>query len=729
MKILFFCTAHNSLSQRLYLELSSSGHNVSIEYALSDEKMIEAVALFHPDLVLCPFLITRVPQEIYNTILTLIMHPGPPGDAGPSALDWVLLGDDGSTDDAGRLLTELDSKPMRPGRTHWGVTVLQAVEQFDAGPVWAFEQFPVDIDQSGLTKSELYRGPMTRAAINAIRHALTRVQNTAKASRLSSQSSFTPKLKADPLYGQLSVSESLPFQGGKTHHRPLLKAAQRDFDVSRHSFYQISRRIRCADSQPGVLSKVFGPSLFLYEGIVDENLAARHSMPIQGTTTKIIAVRDEAVCICTCDGKGLWITHLRRPKGSNPILFPKVPATSCLGEIGILSAAQTQKLSCSSTCDWSRASYGTFQEIWVDFDVDENFNKTAYLYFKFYNCAMATDQCSRLIEAMNYIISESTAENPLHAVALMGGSYFSNGIALNVIEAAADPAEESWLNINRIDDVVHYILYEFPGHGILTIAAIRGNAAAGGVALAAACDIIIAGSEAFLNPAYRTVGLYGSEYHTLSYYGRCGKARAKKILRAMTPMRPLEAQRIGLIDYIFPGTGEELEDYIRSHIVMLLRPRCPNRGLWKAKVDLSLASLARARATELIEMSKDFWSTRSIRYHDRRFDFVRKVKPVHTPLRFAKHRRPIHAQCFDFEERDDFDDLEYYRKSAEVQLKARLYDEISTSRRSSIVTLPRLETAGLGARKTETMFSCYYKPIDDLPSPPETPLLGATSST
>ena len=365
----------------------------------------------------------------------------------------------------------------------------------------------------------------------------------------------------------------------------------------------------------------------------------------------------------------------------------------------------------------------------MDFDVDENFNKTAYLYFNFYNGAMATDQCSRLIEAMNYIISESTAENPLHAVALMGGSYSSNGIALNVIEAAADPAEESWLNINRIDDVVHYILYEFPGRGILTIAAIRGNAAAGGVALAAACDITIAGSEAVLNPAYRTIGLYGSEYYTLSYYGRCGKARAKKILRAMTPMRPLEAQRIGLIDYIFPGTGEELEDYIRSHIVMLLRPRCLKRGLWKAKVDLSLASLARARATELIEMSKDFWSTCSIRYHDRRFDFVRKVKPVHTPLRFAKHRRLIHAHCFDFEETDDFDNLEYYRKSAEVQLKARLCDEISTSRRSSIVTLPRLETAGLGARKTETMFSCYYKPIDDLPSPPETPLLGATSST
>ena len=91
MKVLFLCTAHNSLSQRLYLELSSLGHDVSIEYALSDEIMQDAVALFSPDLIICPFLTTRVSKEIYNRVLTLIIHPGPPGDAGPSALDWLRM--------------------------------------------------------------------------------------------------------------------------------------------------------------------------------------------------------------------------------------------------------------------------------------------------------------------------------------------------------------------------------------------------------------------------------------------------------------------------------------------------------------------------------------------------------------------------------------------------------------------------------------------------------------
>ena len=441
-------------------------------------------------------------------------------------------------------------------------------------------------------------------------------------------------------------------------------------------------------------------------------------------------MRDEVICVATSDGKGVWITHVRRPKGKDPALWPKVPATSCLAELGILSEARIQSLRWPSTCDWSPASWSTYQEIWVDFDIDRNRNKTAYLYFDFYNGAMSTDQCSRLIDAMNYIVSESTAKSPVRAIAFMGGSYFSNGIALNVIEAAADPAYESWLNINRIDDVVHYILQDLPARGILSIAAVRGNAAAGGVALATACDFVIAGSDVVLNPAYRAIGLSGSEYHTVSYVGRCGKVNATKILRAMTPLSPLQAQRMGLIDYIFPGTGEQLEDYIRSHISMLLQPACLKRGIWKAKVDLSPSALSRARATELSEMGKDFWSARSIRYHGRRFEFVRKVKPLETPLRFAKHRREHDGSRVDVEETDEFDDVEHYTKSAEAHLLARLreqiLDEMSTPRNASAVSLTERPciTIDLCADKKELLFGCYYTPpnVEDIITPPETPL-------
>ena len=220
MKILFLCTAHNSLSQRLYLDLTASGHNVSIELALSDEAMLDAVGLFGPDLVICPFLTARVPLEIHSKVLTLIIHPGPPGDVGPSALDWLLIGDDGTIDDANETLKALDIEPVKSGRTHWGVTILEAIEDFDAGPVWAFEQFPVDIDQPGLTKSELYRGPVTRAAVAATKCAIERVRQSAPRRRLSigriSVTPYSSNLRPDKSFGERSVTDNLPFQGGKT---------------------------------------------------------------------------------------------------------------------------------------------------------------------------------------------------------------------------------------------------------------------------------------------------------------------------------------------------------------------------------------------------------------------------------------------------------------------------------------------------------------------------------
>ena len=50
--------------------------------------------------------------------------------------------------------------------------------------------------------------------------------------------------------------------------------------------------------------------------------------------------------------------------------------------------------------------------------------------------------------------------------------------------------------------------------GIVTVACVRSNAAAGGVALAAGCDVVLASRGVVLNPAYRAMGLHGSEFHS-----------------------------------------------------------------------------------------------------------------------------------------------------------------------------------------------------------------------
>ncbi|PSR75203.1 ClpP/crotonase-like domain-containing protein [Coniella lustricola] len=766
MKILFLCTAHNSLSQRLYLCLSQH-HAVTIEYALTDEIMREAVDLAKPDLILCPFLTTRVPNDICQRHMTLIVHPGPPGDAGPSSLDWVLLGDDGTEPDPSRLLQVLKGKTndgmdslSDNGRPHWGVTVLQAEEELDAGPVWAFEQFPIDIDDPSVTKSSLYRGAVTRAAVSACLAAVDRINAAAYASGpLTPPSSppgacflgptcshaIHPGLVPDSQFSTLSVGLRKPFLGGVTHHRPLLKASQRDFDVHIHTAKEISRRIRCSDSQPGCLTSVFGggSSMYIYGGAIEEEPWISRSAIAVGS---IAAVRNEAVCIKTVDKLGIWITHVRRvKKKTDAQLWPKVPAASSLVQMGILSAEQAAVVSPLAkplpTKNWAKSLYGTHQEIWVDFapaqDKPYSPRRVAYVYFHLYNGAMSTLQCDALLAALDHVLSQHTAQRPLAAVVLMGGSnYFSNGIHLNDIEASPlGAAQASWDNINRINDVVHYLLHEFPRRRILTVAGIRGNAAAGGVALATACDFVVAGAEVVLNPAYRALGLYGSEYHSLSYTGRCGVQGAKRVLRDMTPLSAYDARSVGLVDYVIHGHGTLLETRIQDHVKALVRSLGYVQGSWKANVDLSPRGLARARAMELGEMAQDFWGPRSMRYHSRREAFVRKVKAVSTPLRFAKHRRgggggaakdsPTSrdsTSSLDEEETDSFDSTEYFLRKmvTEARTGQQEHGNVLLQSQSLTTDLGKVLAAVTEVqlrmddksqpmtRDREPIFSCYY---------------------
>jgi enoyl-CoA hydratase/carnithine racemase/methionyl-tRNA formyltransferase len=804
MKILFICTAHNSLSQRLYLALSQL-HAVTIEYALSDESMREAARLAKPDLIICPFLTSRVPTDLYEEYLTLIVHPGPPGDAGPSSLDWVLMGDDGSEPDAAQLLSKKDTLSEN-GRPYWGVTVLQAEAELDAGPVWAYEQFPVNIDEQGLTKSGLYRGPVTRAAVSACLAAVDRINATAYTSApitppLTPGSSNCPSpvyraihpgLKAKPQYKELSVGLQKPFLGGTTHHRPLLKAGQRDFDVRAHTAREISRRVRCGDSQPGCQSSVFGQSMYIYGGVVDEGpwIATVNALP-----GAIIAVRDEAVCFKTADQRGIWITHVRRiKKKSDPKLWPKVPAVSGLRQLGLLKgddAAVARLARPAAPQAWSRSAHGTFQEVWVDFvAVDEiGSSRVAYVYSDFYNGAMSTAQCGRLVEALGYVLSTHTPQHPLSAVVMMGGSgYFSNGIHLNVIESAADPAKESWDNINAINDVVYFLLHEFPCRNILTVAGIRGNAAAGGVALAAACDTVVAGADVVLNPAYRALGLYGSEYHSISYFARCGAAGGRRILRDMTPISAYDARSIGLVDHVLPGYGALLDTRIRNHVKAVVRSSAAgpssspgsspggspasrgsstgrgilrNRssapslkkktstdatslgsgacngsgpryapGAWKRNADTTPQGLNVARARELGEMSLDFWSPRSERYHTRREAFVRKMKASSTPLRFAKHRRNggvdddtsaegSNMSKLDEEETDEYDSVEYFARKQAGELEARVMARLVAQQQRQQDAAAKQEVGEIGVAVTGDapaqpvndqgpVFACYY---------------------
>jgi hypothetical protein len=90
LRILFLVSAHNSLSQRALVALTELGHQVDVAIVDSPEAMEAAVAQHEPELIVCPMLKKIIPESVWSRHRCLVVHPGPVGDRGPSALDWAI---------------------------------------------------------------------------------------------------------------------------------------------------------------------------------------------------------------------------------------------------------------------------------------------------------------------------------------------------------------------------------------------------------------------------------------------------------------------------------------------------------------------------------------------------------------------------------------------------------------------------------------------------------------
>jgi len=80
------------------------------------------------------------------------------------------------------------------------------------------------------------------------------------------------------------------------------------------------------------------------------------------------------------------------------------------------------------------------------------------------------------------------------------------------------------------------------------IAAVNGPAAGGGMCLALAADVVIAGPQATFIPSFINIGLSGGEMGTTYFLPRMvGSARAAEILLTGRGVGAVEAERIGLV--------------------------------------------------------------------------------------------------------------------------------------------------------------------------------------
>jgi len=373
MRILLLVSAFNGLTQRVWCSLKEQGHDVGVELAPTFDSaaaMTRAVERADPDLVLCPFLKHRVPSSVYDRWPTVVVHPGPVGDRGPSSLDHAI----------------------RDGREQWGVTALSAVEELDAGPVWATSVF--DMPSGPVSKSALYNSRVADAAMACVDEVVRKVADGEE----PAPAGTWPQVVTD--VGEL----------------PLLRRADFRLDWSRPAA-ELERLVAAADGAPGAPAEVDGRSVCLFDAVA----SPEHTGEAPGT---VVGRHFDAVAVA-CGQGTLWV-----------------------GYAAELGARRGPKLPATQVIDAGRAPFRPVPDALAETTYVRD-GAVGTLTIRSYNGAMHTEQCRRLTTAVEKALTEDT-----RVLVVRGTEHaFSNGIHLGAIDAAVDPATEAWENICAIDEL------------------------------------------------------------------------------------------------------------------------------------------------------------------------------------------------------------------------------------------------------------------------------------
>ena len=238
MKLLLLVTTFNSLTQAIYTNLKDRGYQVDVTFAINPTQMLEEIEAVNPQIILCPFLKSYLPNEIYDNYPTFIFHPAPIGDRGAYSLDYAIL-------------NEVQK---------WGGVWLRANELYDGGDIYASKNFKMRKSY----KASIYRQEMLRVAVGTLDELFKNIEDKNAIPQILNliQEPFTQKMRA--------------------------------IDWQNDSTELILKKVNLSDSHPGVLDEILGIKCYLFGAWIEDKF--------RGEPKEILAKRDGAICLGTVDG-------------------------------------------------------------------------------------------------------------------------------------------------------------------------------------------------------------------------------------------------------------------------------------------------------------------------------------------------------------------------------------------------------------------------------------------
>lgn len=154
--------------------------------------------------------------------------------------------------------------------------------------------------------------------------------------------------------------------------------------------------------------------------------------------------------------------------------------------------------------------------------------------------------------------------------------------------------------------------------------------------MALGADYVFMGSHVVLNPHYKSMYLYGSEYWTYNLPKRVGAEMALELTEGMQPLSANQAKKIGLVDDVFGSNFKEFTDMLQERVKRLSGATAVDAIVKKKLAERNstfFTTIQKSRSNELEKMKVNFQDPNYIQARKR---FVYKESCGCTPQHFPK---------------------------------------------------------------------------------------------